>query len=138
LPNRPHFTPTSTYLAPAPRGRGHKNTACPARLNKRDTQYSIRDTALHLSRILYKSPLFLQNEPNFHQAQNKPNPICKKGLRKFYTPSDNEKRTQNEPNSKNAGNRPNPLSNKQLRQKSRVATMKKRTQFKPNFSRPQK
>ena len=41
----------------------------------------------------------MQNEPNFHPGKNEPNPIYKKGLRKFYTPSDNEKRTQNEPNS---------------------------------------
>ena len=41
----------------------------------------------------------MQNEPNFHQGKNEPNPIHKKGLRNFYIPSDNEKRTQNEPNS---------------------------------------
>ena len=39
----------------------------------------------------------MQNEPNFHRGKNEPNPIYKKGLRKFYTPSDNQKRTQNEP-----------------------------------------
>ncbi len=62
--------------------------------------------ALHLSRTLYicrenstNQPLFMQNEPNFHRGKNEPNPIYKKGLRRFYTPSDNEKRTQNEPNS---------------------------------------
>jgi len=82
--------------------------------------------------------LFMQNKPNFHQPQNEPNPLHRKGLRKFYAHSDNEKRTRNEPNSKNARNRPNLLSNKELRRKSRVATMKKRTQNKPNFSRPQK
>ena len=46
----------------------------------------------------------MQNEPNFHPAKTEPNPISKKGLRKFYTPSDNEKRTQNEPNSPKAKN----------------------------------
>jgi len=60
---------------------------------------------LHLSRTLYKSHLFMQNKPNFHPGKNKPNPIYKKGLRKFYTPSDNEKRTQNEPKT-------NPISEK--------------------------
>ncbi|GAH78205.1 unnamed protein product [marine sediment metagenome] len=39
----------------------------------------------------------MQNKPNFDKGQNKPNPLYKKDLRKFYTPSDNEKRTQNEP-----------------------------------------
>ena len=53
---------------------------------------------LHLSRTLYKSALFMQNKPNFDKGQNKPNPLYKKDLRKFYAPSDNEKRTQNEPN----------------------------------------
>jgi len=47
----------------------------------------------------------MQNEPNFHRGKNAPNLISKKGLRKFNTPSDNEKRTQNEPNS-------NPISEK--------------------------
>jgi len=40
----------------------------------------------------------MQNKPNFDKGQNKPNPLYKKDLRKFYTPSDNEKRTQNKPN----------------------------------------
>ena len=39
-----------------------------------------------------------QNKPNFDKGQNKPNPLYKKDLRKFYTPSDNEKQTQYEPN----------------------------------------
>jgi hypothetical protein len=43
---------------------------------------------------------FMQNKPNFDKGQNKPNPLYKKDLRKFYTPSDNEKRTQNKPNTK--------------------------------------
>ena len=42
----------------------------------------------------------MQNEPNLHRGKNESNPIHKKGLREFYTPSDNEKRTQNEPNFK--------------------------------------
>ena len=41
---------------------------------------------------------FMQNKPNFDKGQNKPNPLYKKDLRKFYTPSDNEKQTQNKPN----------------------------------------
>jgi len=40
----------------------------------------------------------MQNKPNFDKGQNKPNPLYKKDLRKFYTPSDNEKRTQNKAN----------------------------------------
>ncbi len=47
--------------------------------------------ALHLSRVLYKSTLFMQNKPNFDKGQNKPNPLYKKDLRKFYTPSDSGK-----------------------------------------------
>jgi len=38
----------------------------------RDTRYAIRHTSicpLHLSRILYKSDLFMQNKPNFKDAQ---------------------------------------------------------------------
>ena len=46
------------------------------------------------------SGCFMQNEPNLHRGKNESNPIHKKGLREFYTPSDNEKRTQNEPNFK--------------------------------------
>jgi len=45
---------------------------------------------------------FMQNKPNFDKGQNKPNPLYKRDLRKFYTPSDNEKRTQNKPNFKKA------------------------------------
>jgi len=44
----------------------------------------------------------MQNKPNFDKGQNKPNPLYKKDLRKFYTPSDNEKRTQNKPNFRKA------------------------------------
>jgi len=40
----------------------------------------------------------MQNKPNFDKGQNKPNPLYKKDLRRFYTPSDNEKQTQYEPN----------------------------------------
>ncbi len=54
--------------------------------------------ALYLSRVLYKSTLFMQNKPNFDKGQNKPNPLYKRDLRKFYTLSDNEKQTQNKPN----------------------------------------
>jgi len=42
-------------------------------------------------------PLFMQNEPNFHRGKNEPNPISKKGLRTFYTPSDNEKQPKTNP-----------------------------------------
>ncbi len=58
--------------------------------------------ALYLSRVLYKSTLFMQNKPNFDKGQNKPNPLYKRDLRKFFTPSDNEKQTQNKPNLLNA------------------------------------
>ncbi len=61
--------------------------------------------ALHLSRTLYKSTLFMQNKPNFDKGQNKPNPLYKRDLRKFYTPSDNEKQTQFKPKT-------NPISEK--------------------------
>jgi len=44
----------------------------------------------------------MQNKPNFDKGQNKPNPLYKKDLRKFYTPSDNEKQTQNKANLLNA------------------------------------
>jgi len=78
---------------------------------------------LHLSRTRYicseaatNRPLFMQNEPNFHRRKNEPNPIYKKGLRKFYTPSDNEKRTQNEPNFRKAKNELKLLFDKGLRQ----------------------
>ena len=64
----------------------------------RNTLHEIRNCPLHLSRTLYKSALFMQNKPNFDKGQNKPNPLYKKDLRKFFTPSDNEKRTQNKPN----------------------------------------
>ena len=43
----------------------------------------------------------MQNEPNLvrrRRIKNEPNPIYERGLRQFYTPSHNEKRTQNEPN----------------------------------------
>ncbi len=40
---------------------------------------------------------FMQNKPNFDKGQNKPNPLYKRDLRKFYTPPDNEKQTQNKP-----------------------------------------
>jgi hypothetical protein len=77
--------------------------------------------ALHLSRALYicrenstNRPPFMQNEPNFHRGKNEPNPISKKGLPKFYTPSHNQKRTQNEPNSRKAKNDLNLLLDKGL------------------------
>ena len=59
-----HLDPTKTDLTSALRGRGHKNFACTARFNQRDTQYSIRDTkhSLYLPKILVKSHLFMQNE----------------------------------------------------------------------------
>ena len=72
------------------------------RYTQYETLYAIRFTlheiaALHLSRTLYKSALFMQNKPNFDKGQNKPNPLYKRDLRKFYTPSDNEKQTQYKP-----------------------------------------
>ena len=39
----------------------------------------------------------MQNKPNFDKCQNKPNPLYKRDLRKFLTPSDNEKQTQSNP-----------------------------------------
>jgi len=51
-----------------------------------------------LSKILVKSHLFAQNEPNSRKAHNELNSIPEKELRKIFTPSDNEKRTQYEPN----------------------------------------
>ncbi len=94
-----HLDPTKTDLAAAPRGRGIKNNACTARLNQRDTQYSIRDTkhSLHLPKILVKSHLFMQNKANLGKAHNELNSIPKKELRKIFAPPDNEKRTQNKP-----------------------------------------
>ncbi len=40
----------------------------------------------------------MQNKPNFDKGQNEPNPLYKGDLRKFYTPSDNEKQSQFKPN----------------------------------------
>jgi len=51
-----------------------------------------------LSKILDKSHLFTQNEPNFHKAHNELNSIPEKDLRKIFTPPENEKQTQFKPN----------------------------------------
>jgi len=90
---------------------------------------------------------FMQNEPNFHRGKNEPNPIYKKGLRTFYTPSDNQKRTQNEPKtnpiqtqSSKGQNQCNPIRHKGLRQQTTPSgsgkTNPKRTQNEPNFHSP--
>ena len=87
---------------------------------------------LHLSRVLYKFTLFMQNKPNFDKGQNKPNPLYKKDLRKFYTPSNNEKRTQNEPNS-------NPIKPNLLdAQMNITSVLTKDYENKPRFQTPQK
>jgi hypothetical protein len=95
--------------------------------------------ALHLSRALYtcrenstNRPLFMQNEPNFHRGKNQPNPVSKKGLRKFYTPSDNEKRTQNEPNLLMDKIKCNLLYPKGLQEQTTTSPSGKRTQNEPN------
>jgi len=56
---------------------------------------------LHLSRELYKSNLFMQNEPNFKNAQIYTSACNRKGYDNFLTfcrPKNEPKRTQNEPN----------------------------------------
>jgi len=67
----------------------------------RDTLHASRNSALHLSRELYKSNLFLQNEPNFKIAQNDIN-SCNANtygnLIALKHPKNEPKRTQNEPN----------------------------------------
>jgi len=56
----------------------------------------------------------MQNKANFHRGKSEPNPIHKKGLRRFYTPSDSGKRTQNEPNFRKAKNELNLILHKGL------------------------
>jgi len=74
----------------------------------RTTQYDTRDTlhasrkrALHLSRELYKSNIFLQNEPKFKIAliyTSACNINSYGNLIAFSRPKNEPKRTQNEPN----------------------------------------
>ncbi len=94
---------------------------------------------LHLSRTLYKSALFMQNKPNFDKGQNKPNPLYKKDLRKFYTPSDNEKQTQNKPKTnpikadfRKAQMNVNSLITKDYRKKDDFAVRKNKPNSNPN------
>jgi len=56
MPTRFHFYPPN--LTPALRGRSHKNTACIARLNKRNTQCAIRDTRRSRTLLCKTNPIF--------------------------------------------------------------------------------
>jgi len=55
---------------------------------------------LHLSRILYKSPLFMQNEPKFRKSQMNVNRLLKKNYEKKDTWWTGKKRTETNPISK--------------------------------------
>ncbi len=58
-------------------------------------------TPIHLSRELYKSALFLQNEPNFKNTSiyiSTCNTSCYGNFSNFFRQKNEPKRTQNEPN----------------------------------------
>ncbi|GAH60656.1 unnamed protein product [marine sediment metagenome] len=73
----------------------------------------------------------MQNKPNFDKGQNKPNPLYKKDLQKFYTPSDNEKQTQNKPNFRKAKMNVNSFITKDYRKKDDFAVRKNKPKTKP-------
>jgi len=118
---------------------------------------SASQAPLHASRVhqggdtINQKRAIMQNEPNLHRGKNESNPIHKKGLREFYTPSDNEKRTQNEPNFKIGKMNLNPVKtmayinirlcsrgkNKPNSNPIQAKTNPKQTQNKPN-SNPNK
>ncbi len=62
---------------------------------------------LHLSRILYKSPLFMQNKPNFQKSQMNVSIY----LQKVYENKSNWTLGQNKPNSKPISVRPKMSAN---------------------------
>jgi len=67
----------------------------------RDTLHPSRNSALHLSRELYKSNLFLQNEPNSPSVQDDISSYSTMTYKIYVlksTPKNEPKRTQNEPN----------------------------------------
>ena len=70
----------------------------------RHTRYDILDASRHatepvllLSRILYKSPLFLQNEPKFRKSQMNVNKVLTMNYEKKDTWWTGKKRTQTNP-----------------------------------------
>ncbi len=83
--------------------------ATEAQIFSREMILSAYKAALHLSRTLYKSTLFMQNEPNFPKAQMNVNKV----LTKDYEEKSDWTPGENEPNSKPiAGLWPEILSSK--------------------------
>jgi hypothetical protein len=78
--------------------------------------------ALHLSRVLYKSPLFMQNKPNLLDAQMNVNLVYTKD----YENIANWKRGENKPNSK-----PIKANTKPIQTQYKPNTNPKQTQNKP-------
>ena len=78
---------------------------------------------LHLSRVLYKSTLFLQNKPNFRKSQMNVNTVVRKDYEKTglsdkgktnpiqtqYKPNTNPIQTQYKPNTKPIQTQSNPI-----------------------------
>jgi len=83
----------------------------------------------------------MQNKPNLvrrRRIANEPNPLYKKDLRKFYTPSDNEKQTQYKPktnpikaNFRKAQMNVNSLITKDYRKKDDFAVQKNKPNSNP-------
>jgi hypothetical protein len=74
---------------------------------------------LHLSRTLYKSPLFMQNKPNFLDAQMNVSPVKTMNYEQITMNNANK----NKPNSKPIQTQSNPI---------KANIMPKQTQYKPN------
>ena len=89
---------------------------------------------LQLSRNLYKSPYFLQNEPNFQKGQMNVNKVLTMNYEKKDTWWTGKKRTQtnpNEPNLPKAQNERNLFSHKGLSEYLHLWSPAKQTQTKP-------
>ena len=63
----------------------------------RFTLHEIRNCPLHLSRALYKSTLFMQNEPKFRKSQMNVNKVLTMNYEKEDTWWTGKKRTQTNP-----------------------------------------
>ena len=106
----------------------------------RDTLHASRNSALQLSRELYKSNLFLQNKAKLQNDQMNVTALLTKGsvnFRTFCQQKNEPKRTQNKAKFKNANMNVTPLLTKEyehFRPFSRCKNKAKQSQNKANFS----
>jgi len=90
---------------------------------------------LQFSVFSLPSSVFMQNKPNFDKGQNKPNPLYKKDLRKFYTPSVSGKTNPIKPNFQKAQMNVTSFITKDYRKNDAFAVQKNKPNSNPISSK---